>query len=83
VRMIEGRGGVCFLDKPAAAILVGDAIGRQNLDRDLTIKPWIAGAIHLAHPASANQRDDFVWTERRAWLERHLYPRHYRSPRAD
>ena len=29
VRVIEGRGGVCFLDKPAAAILVADAIGGQ------------------------------------------------------
>ena len=28
VRVIEGRGGVRFLDKPTPAILVADAIGR-------------------------------------------------------
>ena len=39
-----------FLDKPAAAVLVADAIGRQDLDRDLTVETRIARAIDLAHP---------------------------------
>ena len=30
VGMIEGRGGVCFLDKPAPAIVVADTISRHT-----------------------------------------------------
>ena len=72
VRMIEGRGGVGFLDKPAAAILVADAIGRQYLDGHLTIQTRIASAIDLAHPSCADEREDLVRPECRARLESHV-----------
>jgi hypothetical protein len=72
VRVIEGRGGVCFLDKPAAAVRVADAIGRQYLDSHLTIQSRIASPIYLAHPTCADEREDFVRPECRAGLEGHV-----------
>ena len=68
VRVIEGRGGVCFLDKPAAAILVADAVGRQYLDGHLAVQTRIARAIDLAHPAGADESEDLVRPECRARL---------------
>ena len=81
VRVIERRGGVRFLDKPATAILVADAVRRQHLDRDLAVEPRIAGAIHLAHPTGADEREDLVRPECRARLEGHAsgIRRHYRG----
>ena len=32
---------------------------RQDLDRDVAIEPRVARAVHLAHPARAQQRQDF------------------------
>ena len=59
VRMIERGGGLRFLDEPAAAVLVGDAIGGQHLDRHLAAQPRIARAIDLAHAPGANQSRGF------------------------
>ena len=78
VRVIEGRGGVRFLHKPPPTIVVADAIGRQDLDRDLAVETRIAGAIDLAHPTRANQREDLVRPECRAGLESQSARRHYR-----
>ena len=36
------------------AILVGDAVGGQDLDGDLATKPRVARAIDLAHPTRAD-----------------------------
>ena len=73
VRVIERRGGVCFLDKPAAAIVVADAIGGNTLIATSRFEPWIAGAIHLAHPAGADEGEDLVRPECRTGRERHLF----------
>ncbi len=54
VRMIERRRGVCFLDEATTAILVGDPIGGQHLDRDVALEPRIARAIDLAHAPGAD-----------------------------
>ena len=69
VRVIERRGGLRLLHEPAAAILVRDAVGGQYLDRDFAAEPWIARAIHLAHPARADQPEDFVGAEPLTGLE--------------
>ena len=51
------------------ALEARDAIGilrdtvRQDLQRDVATELRIARAIHLAHPAGAERRDDFVGTE--------------------
>ena len=40
--------------------------GRQDLDRDLAPEPRVARAVHLAHAAGAERRDDLVGAEARA-----------------
>ena len=35
----------------------------QDLDRDVSVQLRVARSIHLAHPAFANLRDDFVDAE--------------------
>ena len=37
--------------------------GGQRLDRDVAPEPRVAGAIHLAHAARAERRDDLVGAE--------------------
>ena len=63
VRVIEGGGGLRFLDEPAAAVSIRQAIGGQHLDGHLATQPRVAGAIDLAHAAGAERRDDFVRAE--------------------
>ena len=36
---------------------------RQHLDRDRALQRRVGGAIHFAHPAGAERRDDFVGPE--------------------
>src|SRR4029453_7141665 len=69
VRVIQRRGGVRFLDKPATTILVADAVCGQNLDGYLAVETRIARSIHLAHSACADEREDFVGPESCAGLE--------------
>jgi hypothetical protein len=64
----QGRGGSGFLLEPMKAIDAGRECGRQDLDRDVTSEPRIACAIHLAHPAGAEQRHDLVRPEAGARL---------------
>src|SRR4029453_4483447 len=57
----------------------GDAVGvpreiPQNLDRNVSIEPGVPGAIHPAHAARADQRDDFVRTEASSGGQRHEAP---------
>jgi hypothetical protein len=44
----------------------------KHFDRDLAIESRIARAIHLAHAAGANGRDDFVVTELGPGCQRHV-----------
>jgi hypothetical protein len=41
----------------------------QKFDRDRTVQTSIAGAIDLAHAASAEDRDDFVRTKSGTWTD--------------
>jgi hypothetical protein len=45
---------------------VGGKHVEQDLDRDLALQPRVPPAIHLGHPAHAEQRDDFVRPEARS-----------------
>ena len=42
---------------------------RQHLDRDGAFQLRVRRAIHLAHPAHADQRGDFVRAEAGAWSQ--------------
>ena len=51
--MVERGDGHRLAAEAFARVRVGGHRGGQQLDRDLTIEPGIAGAVHLAHPARA------------------------------
>jgi hypothetical protein len=42
----------------------------NDFDRDVPLKPLVAGPIHFAHAAGANQRGDRVGPDARTGLER-------------
>ena len=67
--MIERAGGARFLLEAAETLGVGRILGRQDLDRHVPPNPRVVGAIHLAHPALANQGVDAVRTQRSTGLE--------------
>ena len=46
--------------------------GEEDLDRDVPIEFGVTRPIDGAHAADTEDGDDFVWTEARADVERHL-----------
>ena len=64
VRVVQrtGRARFLFEARPARAVYLR---ARQDLDRHLARhrRARVLRAIHLAHPARAEQRDNFVVTE--------------------
>ncbi len=71
VRMVERRDRARLAFEPPQPVAVGREGGRQDLDRDAAPEPRIARTIDLAHPAGAEQADDFIRSEMRAFRERH------------
>src|SRR2546422_2197926 len=71
--MIEARGRQRFLLEAVQPLGIVGKAGGQDLDRDLALQPWIGGAIHLAHPARPERRDDFVGAEPHTWRQRHYW----------
>jgi hypothetical protein len=63
VRVIElrQRPGLALEARQALGV-VGKGVG-QNLDSDFASEVPVGGAVHLAHPAFANQGGDFVGPE--------------------
>ena len=48
-----------------------DTCWGQHFDRHVPAQARIPGSVNLAHPAGAEKRYDFIWTEASARLERH------------
>ena len=63
MRMFERRRGTRFLLETRASPGIGDEFWGQHLQRDLTVEPDVASAIHVAHSAAAKRRDDLVVAE--------------------
>jgi hypothetical protein len=74
VGMVERGNALRLAFEAGAAFRVGSGLVRKNLDRDVALQlgSWIMRAIHLAHSASTEQRQDFVWTEPGARGQRHF-----------
>ena len=68
-RMIEGRGGPRLAIEPGRGIGVAIESRRDELDRDLASKTGIARAIHVAHAAATERRDELVDADDHAWVE--------------
>src|SRR6266550_3146475 len=71
VRMIERRSGLGFTDKAAHPVFIFSKFLWQNFQSDFTVEFGVLSQIHLAHPARAELRADFVATEFCASSERH------------
>ena len=69
--MIEGGEEFCLALEPRESFGSLRERFRQDLQRDITIQPRVAGAIHLAHAASADFGGDFVGAEARAGSQGH------------
>src|SRR5438128_1709671 len=63
IRMIERCEDLCLTREPCNAIAIARDVSRKNLDRDLTPKLRVAGAIDLAHAAGAQGGDDLIRAE--------------------
>src|SRR5208283_4359622 len=73
VGMVERRDRARFLLKTAQAVGVfGQSLG-QNLDGDVAAESGVARAVHFAHPARSERRNNFVRTELRARGQSHAW----------
>ena len=72
VRMVQRGGCARFTLEPAEPIGISGKGRRQDFDRDVTAEARVAGAVHLAHAAAAEQRHDLVGPKRRPGGENHL-----------
>jgi hypothetical protein len=75
VRMVQGRNRTCFAFKPLLCVRIGRKMCRKDLNRDRALQPRITSAIHFAHAAGAERRDDLIWPEFVAISEPHNWPR--------
>src|SRR5437016_11390551 len=75
--MIQVRDGFCFALEPLLVHRIRRKLRRQNLDGDTTLQPRITRAVHLAHAARTQWREDFVGPEFGARSKRHTWPRLY------
>jgi hypothetical protein len=71
VGMIQGCGRTRFLFEPTKAVDIERELLREYFDRDVATKTRISRAIHLAHAAAVEQRDDFVRSEASTGHEGH------------
>ena len=60
VRMIQTRDGFCFALEALAQFSSVSKMSGKNLNGDNAVKPSVAGAINLAHPARTDSGEDFV-----------------------
>jgi hypothetical protein len=60
MRMVQAGNCSCFaLETLAQFSSIGEVIGK-NFDGDDSVQTGVPGAVHLAHPACADGREDFV-----------------------
>ena len=69
--MIERRRGLRLLAKSRYAVGIARELGRQDFDRDVTVKPRITCTIHFPHPTGAGRRNYFVRTDLSAIPQTH------------
>src|SRR5438445_3350683 len=80
MRMVQAGNGLCFtLEALAQFGSIGKVI-REDFASDNAIQTRVAGAVDLAHPASANTGENFVRAQTFAGKDRHgLLPTYIRG----
>ena len=63
VGMLQCGDGFRFLLEAHLQIWVRRKMGGKDLNRYRALQPGVAGEIHFAHAAGAEQRLDFVWPQ--------------------
>ena len=61
--MVERGGGSCFTHQSRARGRIVEVDGGKDLDRDVPVELFVAGAIDLAHPAGAELGQDSIVCE--------------------
>ena len=69
VRMFEPRDVPRLALEPLAPLRIGGEARRQHLDGHRAVEPRVLRLEHLAHPALADEGDDFIRAEPRAGRE--------------
>jgi hypothetical protein len=72
--MIQAGNGASFTLESFAQFGTIRKMRWQNLDGDDSVKPRIASAINLTHPAGAYAGEDFVGPETLPEKDRHGFP---------
>src|SRR5436309_3223147 len=68
--MVERGHGHRLSAQTLARVRVSGQLAWQQLDGDLTIEPWVAGAIHLAHASGPERGQNLIGAEPRAGRKR-------------
>src|SRR5215510_8246595 len=63
IRVVERRGGSGFATEPPYPLPISRHLVRQYLERDGAVEFCVAGAVDLAHPAFAQERNDLVMAD--------------------
>jgi hypothetical protein len=71
IRMIERGNRHRFPAEAFARLRVGRRRRRQHLDGDLPIEAGISSAVHHAHPALTNRREDLIRADAGTCTEHH------------
>ena len=61
--MVECREQLGFAPKASKSLLIGRDFSRKEFERDFAAELGVAGPVHLAHAALAEQLDDLVVRE--------------------
>ena len=75
VRVIQRRQRLRLAREPRQPIGIAGEGVRQDFERDVAIELRIARAVHLAHPAGAQQRENFERPKERAGRKAHAATR--------
>ncbi len=73
VGMVERRQNFGFPLKSKPAVRILSEGLRQHFQRHVALQLGVAGAVHLAHAARADGREDFIGAESVTYREGHGY----------
>jgi len=61
--MVEGRGGLGFLDEAPRPVAIRGELGGQQLESDFAVELSVLSQIDLTHPAAAQEAENLIATD--------------------